>query len=107
MKPKVWNGNMQELKPVEPKLREYGIRYTELLRLPYFDSPRFSVVDPMHNVLLGTSKLMVKLWKEKNILSESNFIAIQSQVDQFVSPPDIGRIPYKIASGFSSFTADQ
>ena len=45
--------------------RECGIRYIELLRLPYFDSPRFSLVDPMHNVLLGTSKLMVKLWKEK------------------------------------------
>ena len=87
--------------------REYGVRYTELTRLPYFDSVRFTVVDPMHNVLLGTAKLIITLWKEKNILSKEDFAAIQSQVDQFILPPDTGRIPHKIESGFSSFTADQ
>ncbi|KIJ52197.1 hypothetical protein M422DRAFT_58762 [Sphaerobolus stellatus SS14] len=30
-----------------------GIRYTELLRLPYWDPTRFMVVDPMHNLFLG------------------------------------------------------
>ena len=39
--------------------RESGVRYTELLRLPYFDSARFGVIDPMHNMLLGTTKLMI------------------------------------------------
>ena len=87
--------------------REFGVRYTELLRLSYFDSARFSVVDPMHNVLLGTAKLVTSLLKEKSILSAANFSTIQSEVDRFIVPPDIGRIPHKIASGFSSFTADQ
>lgn len=30
-----------------------GLRWSELLRLPYFDPTRFIVVDPMHNMLLG------------------------------------------------------
>lgn len=87
--------------------REYGIRFTELLRLSYFDTVRFSVVDPMHNVLLGTAKLMVTLWKDQGLLSSIDFEKIQSCVNKFVTPPDIGRIPHKISSGFSFFTADQ
>ena len=87
--------------------QEYGVRYTELLRLPYFDTVRFSVVDPMHNILLGTTKLMVTLWKENGLLSSNDFSQIQAHVDRFIIPPDVGRIPNKISSGFSSFTADQ
>ena len=36
-----------------------------------------------------------------------NFTSIQLHVDCFVTPPDVGRLPNKISSGFSSFTADQ
>ena len=87
--------------------QEFGMRFTELLRLPYFDTVRYSVVDPMYNILLGTPKLMIKIWKEKGYLSSAHFEKIQSQCNGFTVPSDIGRIPYKIASGFASFTADQ
>lgn len=87
--------------------RECGVRFTELLRLPYFDCIRFSVVDPMHNTLLGTTRHMITIWKEKSLLSTHDFERIQGQVDRFVTPPDVGRIPHKILSGFSAFTADQ
>lgn len=87
--------------------RQYGVRFTELLRLPYFNTVRFTVVDPMHNVSLGTSKLMITLWKSSGMLSETHFDAIQSSVDKFITPADIGRIPHKISSLFSLFTADQ
>lgn len=33
--------------------KTHGTRYTELSRLPYFDPIRCTVVDPMHNLLLG------------------------------------------------------
>ncbi|KAG5221275.1 Polyketide synthase/peptide synthetase [Salix suchowensis] len=33
-----------------------GLRYTELLELPYFDPTRFIVVDSMHNLFLGLLK---------------------------------------------------
>ena len=49
--------------------RAYGIRYSILLELPYFDASRMCVVDPMHNLLLGTAKHMLELWKSLGILS--------------------------------------
>ena len=87
--------------------REYGVRYTELLKLPYFDTARFSVIDPLHNILLGTPKRMISIWKEKGYLSTAQLDTIQAQCDRFVVPSDVGRIPHKISSGFASFTADQ
>ncbi|SMN01766.1 hypothetical protein SPONN_25 [uncultured Candidatus Thioglobus sp.] len=87
--------------------RKFGVRYSELLRLPYFDTIRFSVIDPMHNILLGSAKHTIAIWKSLGILNQSNNDHIQTIVDKFCTPPDVGRIPYKIASGFSSFTADQ
>ena len=65
------------------------------------------VVDPMHNLLLGTSKMMVELWKSSGILTIKDFELIQSRVDSFVCPSEVGRIPSKISSSFSGFTAEQ
>ncbi len=87
--------------------RNCGVRFSELLRLPYFDTINYSVVDPMHNVLLGTSKLMMSIWKANDLINQSQFREIQALVDKYVTPPDVGRIPHKISCGFSSFTADQ
>ena len=36
-----------------------GVRSFVLLRLPYFNPIRFHVLDPMHNLLLGTAKRMM------------------------------------------------
>lgn len=36
--------------------KEFGIRFSELDRLPYFDPPRQAVVDIMHNLFLGIIK---------------------------------------------------
>ena len=35
---------------------EFGCHYTTLLQLPYFDAPRMLIVDPMHNLFLGSAK---------------------------------------------------
>ena len=87
--------------------KEFGIRYSVLLELPYFDAARMCVVDPMHNLLLGTARHAVEMWKEKQILSKKHFDDIQQKVDSFVFPSDIGRVPVKISSGFPGFTAEQ
>ena len=94
----------QEQKEIEC---DYGCRYSVWLELPYYDIVRFCVIDPMHNILLGTAKYVLTVWKSTSIISESQFSDIQSKVDAFVTPTDIGGIPGKIASGFSSFTAEQ
>ena len=39
--------------------KKTGVRYSLLTQLPYFDSIRMHVVDPMHNLLLGTAKHMM------------------------------------------------
>ena len=61
--------------------RETGVRYSCLLELPYFDATRMSIVDPMHNLLLGTAKLMIELWQSLGILNSRDFEAIQKRVD--------------------------
>lgn len=82
-----------------------GCRYTELLRLPYFNPTR---IDRMHNVFLGSGKHILKdIWIGQGLITESQFDLIQYRVDRIISPPDVGRIPNKIRFGFSSFTADQ
>ena len=36
--------------------QEHGIRWTELLRLPYWDPIKFTAIDSMHNLYLGIVK---------------------------------------------------
>jgi hypothetical protein len=85
-----------------------GCRYTVLSCLPYFDAPRMLVVDPMHNLFLGSAKHYVKsIFMKKGILSDDNFTNIQERINSFLVPADVGRIPHKISTGFASFTADQ
>ena len=46
-----------------------GCRYTCLLELPYFDPSRMLIVDPMHNLFLGSGKKMLKIWFENDIIN--------------------------------------
>ncbi|XP_077867666.1 uncharacterized protein LOC144356999 [Saccoglossus kowalevskii] len=87
--------------------REYGARWTHLNYLKYFQPVRFHVVDPMHNLLLGTAKNVIKTWKTLSVIDDTKMETIQDRVDKMTVPSHIGRIPRKIAAGFSGFTADQ
>ena len=88
--------------------RLYGCRYTVLLDLPYFDPIRMTIIDPMHNLFLGSAKHVLKqIWVDKGIISREHFDGIQKKMDSVKSPSDIGRIPRKIETGFAGFTADQ
>ena len=44
----------------EHYFKEHGVRWTELLRLPYMDPIRFAVVDPMHCLFLSVAKWIIK-----------------------------------------------
>ena len=87
---------------------QYGCRYSVLLDLPYFDPVRMTIIDPMHNLFLGTAKHAVKdiLIKQLLIL-DKHVVQIQEIMDSMKTPQCVGRIPHKIASGFAAFTADQ
>ena len=87
--------------------KKWGVRYSELLQLPYFDIVHYHVIDPMHNLLLGTAKNMMTVWKEQSLLSKQDYNNMQEIVDAIRIPAHLGRIPYKIQSNMSSLTADQ
>ena len=86
---------------------ELGCRYSVLLELPYFDAPQMLAIDPMHNLFLGIGKHMIRIWIKNGLLDSSKFEQIQQFVDSTTVPCDVGRIPRKIATGFSGFKADQ
>ena len=62
----------------------------------------------MHNLLLGTGKYLMTMWKDSGILTKAQFeYIIQQEIDKMKVPANIGCIPCKISSNFSDFTADQ
>jgi len=46
---------------------------------------------------------MITIWEDQDYLQRREFESIQEFIDSIAVPPDIGRIPLKIASGFSGF----
>ncbi|CAG8578994.1 10212_t:CDS:2 [Cetraspora pellucida] len=90
--------------------QQHGIRWTCLLELPYIDIPRFTTIDPMHNIFLGTSKHIVQhAWMNGDLpkLSIKHLYEIQNLIDATPLPIDLDRINLKITSGFDTLTADQ
>ncbi|XP_016346834.1 uncharacterized protein LOC107692355 isoform X2 [Sinocyclocheilus anshuiensis] len=85
---------------------DYGARWSELFRLSYYDPIQFVVIDPMHN-LLGTARHVFRLWTELGILTAKKLEELQTRVENIKVPHDVGRIPLRISSGFTGFTADQ
>ena len=68
---------------------ELGARYSVLRELEYFDCIRYFVVDPMHNLYLGTAKHMMKnVWLNENneFLSDEDFQRIQELIDSMTVP---------------------
>lgn len=49
---------------------KHGSRFTEL-NLPYYDCIRFAIIDPMHNLFLGTPKrILQQQWIENGLISK-------------------------------------
>jgi hypothetical protein len=86
------------------------VRWTELLRLPYFNPIRHLIVDPMHCLFLGIANWIIKkLWIDGNKITKHDLEKMEKRAKTIKIPADMGRIPNKIATGegFSGFTADQ
>ena len=72
-------------------LSKLGVRYSLLLELPYFDPIRFHVIDPMHNLLLGTAKHMMRIWTKHGILDYHHFEIIEDRVKCITTAKDVGK----------------
>ena len=97
----------QSISQQDECVSENGVRYSVLLELPYLDIVRNHIIDPMHNLLLGTAKHVMKTWMAKGIVAPNDLKLLEERVSQIQCPYDVGRIPLKISSGFAGFTADQ
>lgn len=51
----------QDLSPLERKafFDKYSTRFSEFCRLSYFNPITMTIIDPMHNILLGSSFLSI------------------------------------------------
>ena len=61
----------------------------------------------MRNLYLGTAKDILKIWKELGCLQKNELEQLQENVDEFVVPCHVGKIPKKIVSSFDGFTSDE
>ena len=95
--------------PTERKKQELevGSKFTEFFHLPYYDCVRYAIIDPLHNLFLGTAKRLQHHWIEIGLLSSDKLSIIQQRVDSFKVPSHVGHLPRKISSGFSNMTADE
>ncbi|OAD70992.1 hypothetical protein PHYBLDRAFT_171051 [Phycomyces blakesleeanus NRRL 1555(-)] len=66
--------------------KENGTRWSELHWLSYFDLVRFTVIDPIHNLYLGTAKQMIQIWRECNYINEKNQLTMQELANGIVVP---------------------
>ena len=74
----------------EKKESEVGCRYSCLLQLPYFDAVRMLIIDPMHNLYMGTAKYIINgVRMKKNILTSSDLQKINVKILAWVIPPEV------------------
>lgn len=62
---------------------KYGVRFSVLLTLPYFDPVCFSAIDTMHNLYLGTGKHAFKVWVRENILTKEKVAEVDQRARHF------------------------
>ena len=91
----------------QEKESELGCRYSVLLKLNYFDPIRYTVIDIMHNLYLGTGKHMFKVWLSLKLLGSNELKTIDKALRDFVVPNSIGRLPTNIESNYGGFKAAQ
>lgn len=91
----------------QKRLEASGCRWSTLFDLRYFDPVLNHTIDPMHCLYLGIAKRMTKFYLTSNLIDKKNLPTIQKLIDSVRVPAGLGRIPRKIASGYSSLTSDQ
>ena len=86
---------------------KYGVYYSCLLELEYFDAVKFTAIDPMHNLFLGTAKHVFKHWTKNNFLTKKDLKVLEERIHMLDVGTGIGRLPHRIASNYGSYTASQ
>ena len=82
---------------------QYGCYFSILFERERFDAIRFTVIDPMHNLFLGTAKRMFQIRIEKDLLTK----VIEEIINKLDVGTGVGRLPHKIASNHGRYEALQ
>ena len=90
---------------IRKKEAECGARYSILLGLPYFDPVRFTVIDTMHNLYLGTANYLFRLWLEIGIITPADLKEIDERCQVLKIPNNTGRLPTNISLNYGGFKA--
>ncbi|TFK47537.1 hypothetical protein OE88DRAFT_1714432 [Heliocybe sulcata] len=91
-------------------VRAHGMRWSELVHLPYFDMCCMIVVDPMHNLFLGLVKShFYHVWVQLKVLRKTKELRVLHGIlGQFQLPAKLGHLPSLIGEpAGGSLTADQ
>ena len=99
--------NCRSENAAEKLASELGVRYTVLFELPYYTSIEMCVIDPMHNLFLGTAKRVFSKWIEEDIITKAGLEKLQERIEDISSLSDIGRLPGNIKSNYGGYTAAQ
>jgi hypothetical protein len=83
---------------------EAGYRCTELLRLPYFDTIRFSIIDTLHNIFLGTGKLLIRKLTKRQLFSKMVLDKMTTDMTEMLGPSNLSSFCHKIKHGFADMT---
>ncbi|KAG2210367.1 hypothetical protein INT45_004656, partial [Circinella minor] len=95
----------QERERIENK---YGTRCSPLCQLKYFQRSRQVLLDPFHNLYLGTCKRMMELWRRmvnpttgKPLLTKDHFAEMQREAELIELPPGFNISKTKIGGHFA------
>ena len=77
------------------------------LELEYFDAVRFTVIDPMHNLFLGTANRLFQLWVEKDLLTKGKIKLIEERINKLDVGTGFGTLPHKIAFNHGKYKPSQ
>lgn len=84
-------------------VKKYGIYYSVLIELNYFDVIIFCVIDFMYNLFLGIVKKVFKLWVERDIFSKKKLEKVEFRLEEVNLFIDIGRIFIYIFGNYGVF----
>jgi len=75
----------------------YGVHYSALCKHEYFVCVLFHIIDPMHNLLLGTAH---------NVFSKVQLKDLSKEIDDLNTATFFGRIPRKIGTNYGNYIAE-
>ncbi|OAD65946.1 hypothetical protein PHYBLDRAFT_175684 [Phycomyces blakesleeanus NRRL 1555(-)] len=94
--------------------REYVYQSIKNTLSVFFCRPSFeakilcgTIIDPMHNIFLGTSKILMDRWIDEKTIGPEEFASMEKIAETMVLPRDYTTLTTKIGKGFSYMKADK